>query len=257
VPLLFGNPYTSHVVQLVVETPTHAWVTVDGFYDGLESNTGYHVFMGRMYCGEEGTYNWHVQSLEPLITCLSGSVVSSRSGTPDGWKGKLRLHPDDPHQMMYDNGEWFLHIGDTGYRYPVPQEKYWKEFIDQSVSAMGTTKIRVWFGRSSIEALYSSSTQLDLATWRIIESRILYALETYPWVQLQVIVYGEDDGAVADAATTPGSIQAYVSEYAQARWSAFPNVHWCVLNDRSPSSDTSAVASIMYEREAWGSLITS
>jgi hypothetical protein len=244
-------------MQLVIETPSHTWVTVDGFYDGLDPGTGFHVFMGRIYCGEEGAYNWHVQSFEPLVACLSGSVVSSQTATPAGWKGKLRPHVNDPHQMMYDNGEWFLHIGDTGYRYPIPQEKSWKQFIDQSVSAMGTTKIRVWFGRSSIDALYSSSSQLDLTMWHVIESRMLYALETYPWVQFQVIVYGEDDDAVATAATKPDSIQAYVSEYAQARWSAFPNVHWCIINDRSPSPETATVAALMYQREAWGSLITS
>ena len=38
--------------------------------------------------------------------------------------GKLRKHPDDPFQFARDDGSWFLHLGDTGYRYVVASEQY-------------------------------------------------------------------------------------------------------------------------------------
>jgi hypothetical protein len=42
---------------------------------------------------------------------------------------------------MYDNGEWFLHIGDTGYRYVVDTEPEWQRYLDQAVTVMAATKV--------------------------------------------------------------------------------------------------------------------
>ena len=46
-----------------------------------------------------------------------------------GAKGKLRLHSDDGYQFQYDDGDWFLHIGDTGYRYLVDGEPLWQQYV--------------------------------------------------------------------------------------------------------------------------------
>ncbi len=55
-------------------------------------------------------------------------------------------------------------------------------------------RIVVWTSsvRFSVETLFTTSGEaLDTAEWQVMESRLLYALTTYPWVQLQVILYVE------------------------------------------------------------------
>ena len=82
----------------------------------------------------------------------------------------------------------------------------------------------------------------------------MYALLRYPWVQFQVIVYGEDAPRLALAAAGD-AISAYAAQYAQARWSSFPNVQWCVINDRTTTS-VRPIAEAMAAREPWSTLLT-
>lgn len=44
-------------------------------------------------------------------------------------KGKLRPHAEDGYQFQYDDGDWFLHIGDTGYRYLADGEPLWQQYV--------------------------------------------------------------------------------------------------------------------------------
>lgn len=67
-------------------------------------------------------------------------TVLANSALP-GTKGKLRKHLKDSYQFQHDNGDWFLHIGDTGYRYAVDTEPEWKTYIDQAVRIVRATKV--------------------------------------------------------------------------------------------------------------------
>jgi hypothetical protein len=113
---------------------------------------------------------------------------------PSELPGKLRKHPQDPRQFAYDDGQWFLHLGDTGYRYVTATEPLWQQYIDEAAQ-VGFNKIRTWFcsGRHDVAALFAKDRQgLDLAYWDEIERRLVYALEKYPHIQFQLIPYGED-----------------------------------------------------------------
>jgi hypothetical protein len=80
----------------------------------------------------------------------------------------------------------------------------------------------MWVHRYKVDALFSGN-RLQLSYWQTIESRVLYALEHYPWVQLQLIIFGSDPASLSKAAAgTP--IYRYAALYAQARFSAFTNV---------------------------------
>ncbi len=73
-------------------------------------------------------------------------------------------------------------------------------------------------------------------------------------------MYGEDKGAIGRAArggTAVNRMAAYASTYAQARFSAFANVHWCVVNDVLMKDQVNLVAAFMRAREPWGTLMTS
>lgn len=228
-------------------------VLVPGFYDGKG------IYKIRAYCGETGRWKFFTTSQTKRLNHRSGSFLVSPSTLP----GKLRIHTEDSRQFMNDNGDWFLHIGDTGYRYLVDSEKRWKEYIDQAVR-MGTTKVRCWFARSrhTVEALYNDDrSDLNLSYWQEMEKRLNYALEKFPHVIFQLIPFAEDDQELLRF--SEGDIMSgRVIETMQARWSAYPNVTFCISNDRNIDENPDlmeAVRSVgekMSEREPWGTLIT-
>ncbi len=244
--------------------PDGSTVTVDGFFDGEAD--GRLVFKARAYCDQTGPWSWASSSEIPGLNGRAGSFTVVPSALP----GKLRAHPEDPHQFAYDNGEWFLHIGDTGYRYVVDTEPEWQAYIDQAVT-MGATKIRTWFCRSrgGVEALFTPGREaLDLPYWKEIDRRLQYALNRYPHVMFQLIPYGED-GRELRRYAEGDAMSRLVARYAQARLSAFPNVTWCISNDqklvgagetpeggRVSASVVDAIGRDMAAREPWGTLLT-
>lgn len=247
------KPGTAIGMEAYFIKPGGDTVFVTGFYDGKG------IYKIRAYCGETGRWKFYTTSQIRSLNHRSGSFVVNPSTLP----GKLRIHTEDPHQFMYDNGDWFLHIGDTGYRYLVDSEKLWKEYIDQSV-LMGSTKIRCWFARSrhTVEALYNEDrSDLNLSYWQEMEKRLDYALEKYPHVIFQLIPFAEDDLELLRF-SEGDTMSRRVIETMQARWSAYPNVTFCISNDRNINGNPDlmeAVRSIgetMKEREPWGTLIT-
>jgi hypothetical protein len=264
------NPYTEINVRVTFTRPDASEATVDAFYDGNDT------FKARAYCDTLGEWRWRADS--------NVDGVSRRSGAfrvlPSSVKGKLRRHPEDPRQLAYDNGEWFLHLGDTGYRYVVDTEPHWKGYIDQAVK-MGATKIRAWFARArhDVQVLFTDDRrELNLPYWQEIDRRVTYALETYPDLMLGLIPYAEDTEEIRRYGK--GDTAApLIGRYAQARFSAFPNVYWVASNDMiilgdgmrqtrdADETDALKDREVPYEaidrigrdmaaREPWGTLLT-
>jgi hypothetical protein len=247
--------------RTVFTRPDGTCATADGFYDG--DNT----FKARAYCDIVGPWRWRSDSGFPALAGRSGAFEV----VPSALKGKLRYHPDDPHQFAYDNGDWFLHIGDTGYRYVTATEPAWQTYIDQA-ARMGATKIRTWFcqGRSDVQILFDATRAgLNLSYWQEIDRRLIYALEHHPHIQFALIPYGEDTGEIRRYdENDPASKR--IAQYAQARFSALPNVHWCISNDREIVRDDAQplegrqvyartidrIGREMAAREPWGTLLT-
>ncbi len=115
----YENPFLEASVQVTFTRPSGTEVAVDGFFDGGR------IYRARAYCDVVGEWKWRSSSGDPALDGKSGTfrVVTSEL------KGKLRIHPRDPRQFAYDDGSWFLHIGDTGYRYVTATEPRWKEYI--------------------------------------------------------------------------------------------------------------------------------
>ena len=178
------HPFKPGLVQVIFTPPGGKDITVDAFYDGAS------VFRARAYCEHAGDWTWRCNSQDTFLNGKHGTFTVIESDLP----GKLRLHPEDRQQFVFDNGEWFLHIGETGYRYLTTTEKKWKSYIDQAVK-MGATKIRTWFcqGRHDVQILFSEErSSLNLAYWQEMDRRLTYALEQYPQIQFQLMPYGED-----------------------------------------------------------------
>jgi hypothetical protein len=253
------NPYFDVKFQVVFERPDGSEVLVDGFYDGGKT------FRARAYCDTIGIWRWR--------SSANISDLDKRSGTfevrASSLKGKLRLHPADPRQFAYDNGQWFLHIGDTGYRYVTETEPKWREYIDQAAK-MGATKIRTWFcqARSDVQVLFCNErNELNLPYWQEIDKRLQYALRKHPHIIFQLIPYGEDTQELRRYRGEDKSAKL-IARYAQARFSALPNVYWCISNDREIVTGgqltgrkilwqtIDKIGKDMAAREPWGTLIT-
>jgi len=255
-----GNPYFDVDLTVTFTRPDKTPVVVEGFFDGGRS------FKARAYCDMAGPWTWMSESNVADLHGKSGVFQVAPSSLP----GKLRKHPRDPHQFAYDNGDWFLHIGDTGYRYVVETEPKWREYIDQAAQ-MGATKIRTWFcqSRSGVEILLTKDRrELNLPYWQEMDRRVLYALEYHPRVILKLIPYGEDTAELLRYGRGDRASQR-IASYAQARFSSLPNVMWCISNDREivgdgerlqgrrvPASVIDRIGRDMAGREPWGTLLT-
>ena len=254
-----SNPYTDVMFEVVFERPDGSKVAADGFYDGEG------IFKARAYCDMIGRWRWRSSSNTKYLDKKSGAFEVK----PSSLKGKLRLHKKDRRQFAYDNGEWFLHIGDTGYRYVTRTEPKWREYIDQA-ARMGATKIRTWFcqGRSDVQVLFSNERkELNLAYWQEIDRRLRYAFEKYPHVIFELIPYGEDTTELHRYDRNDEGAKL-IARYAQARFSALPNIYWCISNDREIVTEgkltgrkvlretIDKIGKDMAAREPWGTLIT-
>jgi len=253
------NPYADVKFEIAFTRPDGSSVSVDGFYDGEG------IFKARAYCDTTGKWRWSSSSNISDLHGKSGVFEVKASSLP----GKLRLHTKDPRQFAYDNGKWFLHIGDTGYRYVTQTEPKWKEYIDQAAQ-MGATKIRTWFcqGRSDVQILFADNRkELNLAYWQEIDRRLRYALEKYPHIIFKLIPYGEDTQELRRYDKGDEAARL-IARYAQARFSALPNIHWCISNDREIVKNgkltgrkilrrtINKIGEDMAAREPWGTLLT-
>lgn len=253
------HPIFETTFEVTFTRPDGSTVTAEGFYDGTRT------YKARAYADAPGEWQWNTTSNLPDLNDQAGRFVAVTSHL----KGQLKLHPADPYQFAYDNGDWFLHIGDTGYRYVADTEPEWRAYIDQAEAA-GFTKIRTWFcrGRNDVQALFNPErTSLNLPYWQEIDRRMRYALNEHPDIMFKFIPYGEDTPELLRYETD--ELSRWIARYAQARFSAFPNVHWCVSNDREIVPDgaelsgrkvhvatINRIAQDMAAREPWGTLLT-
>jgi hypothetical protein len=109
------NPFLNVSINVAVTLPSGALRTISAFYNGVARGSRALLYMARVYCGENGVYTWRLLPTSVNVTSLnSTTLVSASTLTPANWPGKLRRHPADNTQFVYDNGEDFVHIGACG-----------------------------------------------------------------------------------------------------------------------------------------------
>jgi hypothetical protein len=247
-----ANPFADVALTITFTRPDGRSANVPGFHDGGTS------FRARAYVDQAGTWTWRSSSNQASLNGKTGDFRVRDAANP----GKLRLHPADRRQFAHDDGTWFLHLGDTGYRYLNPEEPHWQAYIDQAAE-MGATKVRTWFNTSrfGVEGLFQSDrSMLALPAWQEMDRRIRYALEHHPRLNLQLIPFGEDSAEIERYGAGDANSLRF-GAYAQARFSALPNVSWCLTNDRDMSKidlrgGVEKMAADFKNRELWGTLIT-
>jgi hypothetical protein len=145
----------------------------------------------------------------------------------------LRKHPDNPRQWMTENGSWFLHTNDTAYCLFDQDCAMWKEYAQEDWN-LGITSVRAG-ALGSIEWEDGKVDENNLAKFQTTDLRLLWMLDHLPDLYIQmilfrIITYGRDDTGEAWA-RRPEDERIRTMNYMIARWAAFPQLFWLVVND--------------------------
>jgi hypothetical protein len=221
-------------------------VTVRAFHDGGST------WRARLYVSETGTWRWaSTCGADPGLDRKSGSFTAVESPL----RGMLRKHGTNPKAWMTEDGRWFANISDTGYRlFHGAAAPSWREFVADS-AARGVTCIRTaclggWGGTPGA-AVDDNNTwvwndpwaggatpdhaRYDLVKFQNTDARLIWMLDNHPELYLQFILFSfkgyGGEGTGKHWASLPESVRAGTMQYMIARWSAFPNLFWLIVND--------------------------
>lgn len=223
-------------------------VKVNAFYDGDG------LWRARLYVIETGIWNWKSE-------CSELRDLNGRNGkfnaVESNLRGMLRKDPANPKQWITENGKWFLNINDTGYLLFNSTEKEWKQYI-KDLALLGVTSVRAgalggdaWDKNSQANQyqikVYPQSreddcpwdendrSKMNLERFKTTDERLIWMLNNYPEMYVQLILFGlntsnsDDSGQLWKA--VPQEIRNNTMKYMIARWSAFPQLFYQVVND--------------------------
>ncbi len=272
-----ANPFDT-VVNVIFTPAFGSPVNVRAFYDGGD------IWRARVYVSESGEWRW-------TSTSKSDSRLANKSGSfqalDSSLRGILRNHRSNPKVWMTDNGQWFPNISDTGYRlFHGKVAPDWKEFIRQS-AAKGIDCMRVaalggWGGTPGAKvddnntwvwndpwtgAAIPNHDRYDVGKFQTTDERLIWSLENHPEMYFQMILFSfkgygsEATGSHWEA--LPQAVRENTMRYMIARWSAFPNVFWLIVNDmhcseKFPKNQTFVreVGKFFFANDPWHHLIS-
>ena len=237
--------------QVTFYAPSKKRVTVNAFYDG--GNT----WRARLYINETGVWKWELSCQDiPELERRKGSFKSVDSEL----KGMLRKDPDNPKAWKTDNGQWFINISDTGYMLFNKSEKFWKRYISD-LSKLGITSVRAgslggqcWDKKSHANRYLLETypdcpgltmdnypweeldqLKMDLEKFQNTDERLIWMLNNYPDMYVQFILFGLETWGKDDSGLKWKMVSQNTREkamkYMIARWSAFPQLFFLIVND--------------------------
>lgn len=247
-----GNPFDTNVeVTFTPPSGPSAAKSVSAFYDGGN------VWRARVYVGETGAWRW--RSASPTDALLDGRESTFRA-EPSPLPGMLRPHPANPRAWCTDDGRPFVNVSDTAYRlFHGADATMWQEYVNDA-AARGITTFRVaslggWGGTPGVPddnnywswndpwegGALPNFARFDLTKFRVTDERLRWILENHPSVQLQMILLGlkgyAEDGTGRWWASLPPQVRQATLRHFLARWAAFPNVFWLIVNDMHSGPD--------------------
>ncbi len=238
-----ANPFTTKC-SVTFKPPAGSDVTVTAFYD--EGNT----WRARVYVTRIGKWNWHSKSVDDSgLHGKQGAFMAVKSNL----RGILKKHAKNNKTWMTDDGRTFLNINDTAYRLFNSRDaavaKNWKAYIEDNVQH-GITSIRSaalggweWDKDAQFDEKDVSNwpwdnkdtTRYDLKKFQTTDRRLAYLLNTYPDIYVQLILFGlvkyHKDFNGDEWFKKPEIVRKNTLSYMIARWSAFPQIFWLVVND--------------------------
>ncbi|MEN6456924.1 MAG: DUF5060 domain-containing protein [Prolixibacteraceae bacterium] len=247
---LKANPFDTDC-QVVFVAPSGRRRRINAFYDGGKT------WRARVYVDEEGAWTW--ESFCDEDSRLGGIKGNFRAIDSD-LRGMLHKAPGNPKQWKTDNGQWFLNISDTGYHLFNKNETLWKAYIED-LSKLGVTSVRAgslggvaWDEESPINQSFRDAYpdcnafttdnnpwmeenlyKINLERFRTSDERMIWMLNNYPDIYIQLILFGirtwgkDDTGEQWNA--IPQEVRNSTMKYMVARWSAFPQIFYLIVND--------------------------
>jgi len=239
-----ANPFdTLATVTFTPPSGTPRAKTVDAFYDGDG------VWRARVYVGETGKWSWSSR-------CAADRQLEGASGTFEVVESKLRgrllPHPKNPHHWMTEDGRWFLNLNDTAYFWlsafdgegkPVTEDDahaYARDAVAHGITSLRSslmmgpkTPSLVGQWRNAFFADEAMS-QFQLAHFRTADARLRWLLNEQPDLYMQLnlfpmgCAYGKDQEVWQ---TLSAAQRVRLMRYLIARYAAYPQVFWLVVND--------------------------
>ncbi len=247
--------------EVTFNSPSGLSITVNAFYDG---NNTWHA---RCYISETGNWLWKsVSSRDYGLNNESGSFSSVDSDL----RGKLKIHPANNKALATDDGKWFLNIGDTPYYIFHDIHSKWQEFIKDSWNK-GITLIRASMlgGLRDWDRLFESGDhdKLDINNFQTNDTRLIWMLDNYPDMYVELILFGECNTGWSSDETfwynLSGEQHRRIMKYIVARYAAFPEIIWEVVNDYKYGQShphnvemANEVGNYFMNNDPWNHLIT-
>jgi len=263
-----ANPFDTDVhVEFHCESSLQTPVTVRAFYDGGR------MWRARLYVGAAGRWTWtsHAED-DSALDGQHGEFVAEASNL----RGKLRIHRDNPRQWMTDDGRTFLNLADTAYllfrspndaRQPIGDavfRRYVEEDVRLGISCLRAGGCGGYAGWSrqdhGVDAEADRSNwcweadydreggnryweRFDLDRFQTTDRRLRWMLNHHPDVYVQLIMFGKNSRQVPDGCVgakwqeIPQRARVRTVEYMVARWSAWPQVFFQIVNDVNFTGD--------------------
>ena len=236
-------------------------IVVNAFYDG--ANT----WRARCYVNEVGEWSWVSSASNDYgLDDKGGSFIALDSNL----KGKLKTHPQDNKALATDDGKWFLNIGDTPYYLFHDIQSKWQEFIRDSWNK-GITLLRASMVGSlrDWDRLFDNGNhdKLDIGNFQTNDERLIWMLDNYSDMFVEFILFGETNTGYAGDETLwynmTGVQHRRILKYIVARYAAFPEIIWEVVNDYKYDSShpnnvamANEVGNYLMDNDPWNHIIT-
>ncbi|MCC6362802.1 MAG: DUF5060 domain-containing protein [Bryobacterales bacterium] len=255
-----GNPFAA-ASTVKFTAPSGRETAVKAFYDGGET------WRARVYVSESGQWRWQSSTGE------NGVFRATSSALP----GMLRRHRDNPRQWMTENGRWFLNLSDTSYFLFLADHKEWQRYVREDF-ALGITSLRATaipakdFGsrppQSEWDAYCADAdcTRPRLENFQTTDARLEWMLNNYPEMYVQMILFPRGSLYARDEAVWAkfsGGAKKLLMEYMLARFAAYPQLYWLVVNDthygpKFPNNNAMAseVGEYFAKHDPWGHLLS-
>ncbi len=248
---------------------------VKAFYDG--GNT----WRARAYINEVGAWTWSSVSSDAGLNNHSGSFSAGSSSL----RGKLKTHPANGKVWITDNGEPFINMNDTAYHlfsiYSTKCTAADFEAYIADVASKGITSVRagalgghMWWNDSrytpwTIEDSNwpwsgSDTTRYGIDKFQTTDDRLSWMLDNHSDIYVQMILFGLVASGNNDQNGTQWTglgtaVQQNTMDYMIARWAAFPQVFWLVVNDmrlENPGNQAFVIDVLRYfaDHDPWGHL---
>ncbi len=254
------NPFDTPC-EVTFTSPTGVSVTVNAFYDCRDT------WRARCYVNETGRWSWRSSSARDHgLDGESGSFTAVGSGL----RGKIIKDPDNSNALATDDGRWFLCVGDTPYSLFQEEKAKWKEYVrddqDQGITFVRATMLGA---QDDWDPLFKDGDhdRLNVHKFQINDDRLIWMLDHYPDMYVEFILLpGCNTGWSNDETFWYGltaSQHRRILKYIVARYAAFPEIVWQIVNDYnfSPSHPhnvalANEAGDYLMKNDPWGHLTT-